>query len=366
VGYISRNNNFDLLRLFAALQVLYTHSVIHLNLWPGPHWLYLLLRSLPGVPIFFVISGFLVTDSYLRSLSAGGFAIRRILRIYPALIVNIAMVEMIVAITGGFSPLVDALNYVAYLTVFAVTASANWADFFFDSPYISAGMFERYPTTGVLWTLTVELTFYFALPLLIEAWRRSPKIGAFYLASFGLLSMYLSLHFNVSDKWNTFVSLSIGPYFWIFAFGVAARLYWSNVRLIFEDRAAIWLIVLVTSNMFLPEGSAPNFYSHPSLIVFATATLMAGTVISVAFTHPRPEVLRGYDISYGVYLWHILPIYTMIILGWTERLRYWPVIVGASIALALLSFVLVERPTMNLRQHQPTTRSRRSGLTPVE
>ncbi len=70
-------NNFDLIRLFAAFQVALVH-VFHImeieTAWVGSFILHL-LYLFPGVPIFFFISGFLISRSYennscLRSFSS--------------------------------------------------------------------------------------------------------------------------------------------------------------------------------------------------------------------------------------------------------------------------------------------------------
>jgi len=60
-------NNFDLLRILAATQVLYFHTIFHLKI-DAPSWT-LVFQYFPGVPIFFVISGYLVSASYERSES---------------------------------------------------------------------------------------------------------------------------------------------------------------------------------------------------------------------------------------------------------------------------------------------------------
>src|SRR5262249_36083916 len=82
-----RVNNFDLIRLFAALQVASVHVITHFQLI-GPAAVNILsagLRLFPGVPIFFVISGFLISRSYERSASVRDYYRNRCLRIYPAL-----------------------------------------------------------------------------------------------------------------------------------------------------------------------------------------------------------------------------------------------------------------------------------------
>jgi peptidoglycan/LPS O-acetylase OafA/YrhL len=362
---IGRSNNFDLLRLFAALEVVYMHTVHHLELWPGPPWLFHALQSLPGVPIFFIVSGFLVTDSYLRSSTASGYAVKRALRIYPGLIVNIAIMELIVAATGGFDPLLDAINYTGFFMAYAATAAMGWAGYFFDAPYISAGAFQHYPS-GVLWTLTVELTFYLTLPLFLETWRRDRNVGVFYIAIASVLSLFLSLRFYGSP--HTFVTFSVGPYFWIFVLGIVARLYWSTVRRVVEGCALPWLaahFLLLAISMWLGE-SGHIYFENPTTITVLRAIVLAGTTLSIAFTHPRPALLRGYDVSYGVYLYHMLVIYTMIYFEWTGRMRFWPVVLAATIALGFLSFVLIERPAIRLRRRVRMTVSDRAEMIPAK
>src|SRR3982751_5707401 len=82
--HAQHTNNFDLIRLLAALQVLYGHSAGWLKLPPLPAPTSYAVARFPGVAVFFVISGFLVTRSFLESRSGiAGYFSRRALRIYP-------------------------------------------------------------------------------------------------------------------------------------------------------------------------------------------------------------------------------------------------------------------------------------------
>src|SRR5690349_9052904 len=79
-----RVNNFDLLRLLAALQVAVVHGIAVLK--PTGHFAGLLgtgLDRFPGVPIFFVISGVLISRSYEHSASLRDYLGNRCLRIFP-------------------------------------------------------------------------------------------------------------------------------------------------------------------------------------------------------------------------------------------------------------------------------------------
>ena len=64
---ISRNNNFDLIRLFAAFQVVFWHGSVHFDITEALFGFLSVLYHFPGVPIFFTISGFLISHSLERN-----------------------------------------------------------------------------------------------------------------------------------------------------------------------------------------------------------------------------------------------------------------------------------------------------------
>src|SRR6478752_5590011 len=87
-GYPRGRNSFDSIRLLAALQVLIGHATYHLGVVHDSGLGQVALRVLsafPGVPIFFMISGFLVTASFERRPNLQDYFVSRFLRIYPAL-----------------------------------------------------------------------------------------------------------------------------------------------------------------------------------------------------------------------------------------------------------------------------------------
>src|SRR5579863_8383771 len=97
-----KDNNFDLVRLLAALQVAVSHIFWWLQV-PIYREVDLLLKCFPGVPVFFVVSGFLVTRSYVeRQNGVLPYLISRGLRIYPALWLQYLFVIALMAATGGF------------------------------------------------------------------------------------------------------------------------------------------------------------------------------------------------------------------------------------------------------------------------
>jgi peptidoglycan/LPS O-acetylase OafA/YrhL len=79
VSTFPKSNNLDLLRLFFAVQVVLTHTAGHMGL-PIPNF----LGSLPGVPAFFFVSGFLIYAAYVNS-PGKNYIYNRFLRLFPGL-----------------------------------------------------------------------------------------------------------------------------------------------------------------------------------------------------------------------------------------------------------------------------------------
>lgn len=77
---ISRENNFDLIRLIAALQVAVGHGMRRMDVQPNSFFEFLSLFN--GVIIFFVVSGFLITSSFDRNSSVKNYLRNRYLSLY--------------------------------------------------------------------------------------------------------------------------------------------------------------------------------------------------------------------------------------------------------------------------------------------
>ena len=101
-----RKNAFDVIRLLAALQVLFGHMYIHYSLddvsgiFPP---LLTLSQYIPGrgVIVFFAISGFLAMGSIERAGSIKEYVKKKFLRIYPELIVCFIVNSVIILIFFG-------------------------------------------------------------------------------------------------------------------------------------------------------------------------------------------------------------------------------------------------------------------------
>lgn len=299
-------NSFNAIRLLAAIQVVYMHSVAHLQL--TPNLIFQIVAQFPGVPIFFATSGFLVLDSFIRRPEIGSFCKARALRIYPALVVNILILEMVFAWAGGYDPMkLGLVSDATFGIVFLTTASQYIASLVAGGyPYSDFGFFKTYPS-GVLWTLAVELSFYVSIPIFGQIARRKGLATVSYailaMLSIGLL---ISISGLVSTPVNVTL-LTFLPYFWMFAAGMIFRLW------VLDIPTAVRNCVIVVAGLALAvltivyDASWLDWKFEPAYDdIIRTALVCILTVFVGASPLLRSALLVKYDVSYGVYLWHML------------------------------------------------------------
>lgn len=163
-----RQNNFDFIRFVAASLVIYSHSFA-LSLGHEDTETLMLLsdgQSTFGhlaLMIFFISSGFLITQSFDRSKDLVYFLRARILRIFPALIVVIFLTIFVLG------PIVTELSILEYFKD-SETYHYIWSLLLWPMQYDLPGVFESntYPNAvnGSLWTLYHEFVSYLIVCLL--------------------------------------------------------------------------------------------------------------------------------------------------------------------------------------------------------
>jgi peptidoglycan/LPS O-acetylase OafA/YrhL len=159
-------NNFDLLRILFAWFVIVSHSYVlngsgasdPLGQLTGNY----LILSFIGVKGFFVISGYLILQSLTRSKSILDYLAKRILRIFPGLIV-------VLIVTIGVLYFIYPTTNVPYL-LNPVIYNYFWSNLkLFDPTFYIPGVFDQLPSraiNGSLWTIEFEFLFYIFLLLL--------------------------------------------------------------------------------------------------------------------------------------------------------------------------------------------------------
>jgi peptidoglycan/LPS O-acetylase OafA/YrhL len=346
-----RDNNFQLVRLFAAAFVVVFHSYALTGRWTHePLW-----RLMPeanfgalGVKIFFVVSGFLVTKSWLARQSVAPFVAARMLRIYPALV---AATLLTIALAGASSTL-------AWPQFLAHPQTVDYAwrvALGFDMVYRLPGAFPTNPfphdVNGSLWTLPIELRLYVVLLVAgflgILARRGSwLSIVAALVAVFAWRPEWFPLSPN--DKVVRELAL-------LFGLGSVAYVWRASIPVSLAGAAAA--IAIVAWN---PAGIGRGVLFSP---------LLAYVVLVIAY-HPLltwHAFNRLGDYSYGLYVYSF-PLQQTLMQRFPAlepaALLAWSLPLG--LAVAALSWHALEAPALALKSRFDEAKTRHdSSPTPA-
>lgn len=325
------NNIFDILRLWAILQVTVGHLGQHLQV-QLPTYVDILFRF-PGVVVLFAISGFLVTASFDRLGSDTGgrkeYVKRRFCRIFPGLWVSIIVSSVCIFWCYNIKP-----NFSQGL-VYVVTQ-------FSGCNFYTGGWLRGYGVgapNGSLWTICIELQFY-AFIMFVWKWLKDQKI------SIWLIWISCGSIINViSEKWggmsesilHKLFTVTLFPYLYMFLLGAMAYRYLQSfIELVRKYRLAL-LIGLVgltyLGNQYVVAGEYVNILSGISL---ACLTCVMAYVPGYCIRLPI-------DISYGIYLYHMIIVNVLVELGMTGRMEYFIAALVGSVACGVISWYGVEK-----------------------
>lgn len=308
-----------------------------------------------GVTVFFVLSGFLLAaklqDVRLDARVVGAYLAHRGLRILPAYWVQLMVFIAIAGMGASWPAMPPARQFAANLLL--------WMDL---PPWM-----ER-PINGVAWTLPVEMMFYLILPAVVLLVRARGAVQVLLAA----VTVTFLWRYAVPFIWpapsqadNLTILNALPGSLSVFVLGVAA----AHAPRVASPRAVLaWLLGgmagLVILCVILLDNLATYYQGGLLLTVWTT---FAGAAIAAIVhglslaTKPLPVLGTGVlrrmgDLSYGLYLWHLpvllwlkaalptdagAPLMALWVLGGASL---------ASLALAELSYRLVEVPAIRLSQ----------------
>jgi len=344
-------NNFDLIRLFAALQVVLVHGLIHFG-YVGTDFGYGLRISdfFPGVPIFFFVSGFLITGSFERSSDIVQYGKNRLLRIYPALWVCFGVSLLLVYLSGYFETIAVAVS--APQLVVWIASQLSFLQFY--NPDFMRG-FGVGSLNGSLWAIPVELQFYVLVPLLVWLFKRSKPAYFSAFVLFAALNTYNSLMIIPMENPSVIAKLfqvTFLPWIAIFMLGQLAWLFQDKMRPLFANRLMVWLLgytILLGAGLLFEDFTGVQISSNNISLVWMVP--LCGLVLAVAFSYQNTsqKILGGTDISYGLYIFH-MPIFNYVLSKVGEpSLASFLVANAVVVVVAILSWKFVERPALRFK-----------------
>lgn len=313
-----------------------------------------------GVDIFFVISGYLITGLVARDMRAGRFSfrsfyIRRLRRLYPALL---TVVTVSAALSALFLTELELREFVE-TALGSVGFSSNivlWG----QAGYFG-GAAKLKPLLH-MWSLSLEEQYYVVAPLallLIPARFWTAAFALAVLASFGLC-----IYLTPSSPSAAFYLLPTRA--WELGIGSLAALAFdrpeirARLRPLFWPAVAVMLATPALAPMsWLASASAGGrtmaFFTHPG----ADALLAClATAVVILARHPAPARMRSAralaragDFSYSLYLVH-WPLFAFLHNAYMmtdEPLWLRVVLLGLSLVLGWLLWRFVEEPL----RHRP-------------
>jgi peptidoglycan/LPS O-acetylase OafA/YrhL len=362
---MSNRNNFDLIRLTAALQVASTHSLPYFVPESRSWYLVRFIELFPGVPVFFFVSGFLISKSFEKNSNRREYALNRALRIYPGLIVCFAASVAAAALSGYFSIVRPTLSEWLRWTA----AQVSFLQFY--NPEFMRG-YGVGVLNGSMWTITVELQFYVLVPILYALLRRDAAGGRrtnlALCAAVALFWVGNALYLAGTARyestiWFKLIGVSFIPWFYMFLVGVFFQRNSERLLAWFGGRFALAFVlycVLAALGSSLLHLNLGNTLGLPLFLALAIVTFAA------AFSRPQlsDNLLRRNDISYGVYIYHMPLVNLLIALGVAGNAVGFPIALSATLACAAISWRLVEKPALRWKLHPlyPHERLRRPAV----
>ena len=331
----TRKNSFDIIRFVAASLVVLSHSYAIVGK-AEPHIGNISLGGF-SVWVFFILSGYLISFSWKQYPRFNVFMAKRALRIFPGLIVAVALTILVLG-------LVSSLSYRDYIT-HPETVSYSNNILLLRTQYSLPGVFTNnvYPTAvnGSLWTLAYEFFMYGAVAALgVFSLLKKRKVEYVWALLF-ILNIVSVLKPGALSFSLFYLDIRLIAQMGLMFFsGVLLQMYDKNV--IYKNR--YWLPALA---VFFASATL-----LPTLTALFGATLLAYGIIGLAKKPYFYKFGAQGDYSYGLYVYSF-PV-QQLIWYYTETTR--PAVMFilsfiVSLSMGVLSWYLVEARFIKLKKH---------------
>ena len=297
-----------------------------------------------GVDVFFVISGFLMSQIIVSGLETDSFDVFRFYmararRILPAL----AALCFVMVIAGWFLLLPTDYSLLSDHVIATLLFVSNFM-YWREDGYFDVESHEKWLLHT--WSLSVEWQFYLILPLaLMAVYRLFPtrKALLIFFALAIVASIGLSVFLTAVRPVAAFYLLPTRV--WELVAGGLVYLGAGKFNATTGPRRATEILGLVLIALaivlFTPTTSWPGGWA---LVPVLGAVLVLGAGRSSIFTSSRPFQWVGTR-SYSIYLWHWPTVVFLAYVGRSDELGYVAAGVIAAFVLGHISYHLVENPT---------------------
>lgn len=284
------------LRGFAALMVFFYHIYavgIDTGTW-GAQWpeIFAWFGAVGryGVELFFMISGYLITDTLARKGDVRSFLIDRAIRLHPAFL------GVVVPMFG--------VGMLFGLEMFGHAPTWSWPLHFISNVLFLPGVFDLPAVLPVAWTLSFELAFYLTAAGALTLTRRGYRAAAF--------AVCIVSGFLLFPRAPGVIFFFVGAAICLYRESLLAtlsRLHYPSIYLVVL--LLTWHIVIddyhrVGADLGVPMAACITISALSGALLFNSISLGRG-VLSAAM---RTRFMQFFGtISYSFYLWHVVVMY---------------------------------------------------------
>lgn len=289
-----RINNFDFLRLLFATMVIITHSYPLSGLYECDFLCQIsheqLSCSAIGLKGFFIISGYLIFQSLMRSQSILDYFWKRFLRLFPALFVVLLLTVLLL-------PFVYEGNVPYFQNKAVVSYIPNNLSLYFNQ-FVIEGVFEKNPykstINGSIWTICYEFTMYFLLATLI--FFKQKKIVLRVILTLNFL-LFLVCNVFYFDQLKDYYYILSGQFFLDFGifFSAGSLLAVFNIeKMNQKPQILVLFLILFITSVYFDYFAISKYFTLPFIIILFG-------LIPIPYISNISEKIG--DLSYGIYIY---------------------------------------------------------------
>lgn len=333
------NNNFDFLRILAALLVILSHSYALSGngaLEPLGYLTNTISLGYIGLIMFFVISGYLISTSYHRDPSPYRYFWKRFLRIVPGLTVAVLFTIFVIGPLVTTYPLKDYFYNFSTWSYFSIILATVTSTGIFIMPQDLPGVFTNNPfptaVNGSLWSLPVEFMMYISL---------------FVLGLFGLIHKRKEIVFIITLMLITAYIFQLIPHFllnmlYLMIFFMVGSLYFLyDKKVKYNIKIAFFLLIIWILSFKTVLFNLTSFICLPYLVLY---------IAQVPLPHLNKTGKYG-DFSYGLYV-YAFPIQQTIayFIQGISVIEMFLLSFLSTLPLAILSWRYIESKALKLKK----------------
>ncbi len=293
-----------------------------------------------AIPMFFLVSGFVVTPIAMR-MGSRRFAVNRVLRIYPLLALAVTIAAALLWF-GLDPPVSGQLREVSVVSVLTNISLANWV------------IHPQVVLLGVTWTLVIEMIFYLMIVTLLPVFHRSIILAI--ALEMTAVHVVMMTHDELGPSWSLFaINMSYLPVV------LAGQIIWAvHARRVPLWTGAVFLGLSWCQYIWAAQRGLGQASDTVNLAFGVALLLFLLGLLAEPRLRPRQLWTALSDRSYSLYLLHgpiAFPVLDALYPALPVALAI-PLAVAATFVAVEISYRWMERPTHGWARRLTRRRSR--------